>query len=123
MVLSVNKFQNILQKGALDADFSTSSAAGFGMTTRQEMVQPISNFRFHSGVYTAQSLLVVRWQKCADCSSVKPNRVTKRNQEHVKKGLRRHRDPGHCLHGSLERQDKSHGGKHKQGQSAWTESN
>ena len=30
MVLSVNKVQNILQKGAFDADFSTSSAAGFG---------------------------------------------------------------------------------------------
>ena len=29
MVLSVNKFQNDLQKGAFDADFSTSSAAGY----------------------------------------------------------------------------------------------
>ena len=28
-------------------------------------------------------------------------------------------DPGHCLHG---RPDTSHGGKHKQGQNAWTES-
>ena len=50
MVLSVNKFQNILQKGAFDADFSTSSVAGFGMTTRRYMVLPISNFCFHSGV-------------------------------------------------------------------------
>ena len=35
MVLSVNLFQNILQKGAFDADFLTSSAARFGMTTRR----------------------------------------------------------------------------------------
>ena len=35
MVLSVNLFQNILQKGAFDADFSTSSVAELGMTTRR----------------------------------------------------------------------------------------
>ena len=35
MVLSVNKFQNDLQKSAFDADFSISSAAGFDMTTRR----------------------------------------------------------------------------------------
>ena len=50
MVLSVNKFQNDLQKGAFDADFSISNAAGFGMTTRRKMVLPISNFCFQSGV-------------------------------------------------------------------------
>ena len=50
MFLSVNKFQNSFQIGAFDADFSTSSAAGFRMTTRRKMVLPISNFCFHSGV-------------------------------------------------------------------------
>ena len=50
MVPSVNKFQNILQKGAFEADFSTSSVAGFGVTTRRSMVLPILNFCFHSGV-------------------------------------------------------------------------
>ena len=35
MVFSVDKFQNILPKGAFNADFSISCAAGFGMTTRR----------------------------------------------------------------------------------------
>ena len=35
MVLNVNTFQNINQKDDFDDDFSTSSAAGFGMTTRR----------------------------------------------------------------------------------------
>ena len=114
MVLSVNKFQNILQKGACDAAGFLNLERGqvrydhpaIDGTTDIKLLLP-------QWGYTAQTLLVVRWQKCADCSS---------DQEHVPKVLMRHGDPGHCLHGRLERRDKSHGGKHKLGQSASTES-
>ena len=47
MVLSVNRFQNELQKGAFDADFSILSAAGFGMTTRRRWY-----YRYQTSVST-----------------------------------------------------------------------
>ena len=50
MVLNVNLFPKIKQKGAFDADFLSSSTAGCGMTTRRYIVQPISHFCFHNGV-------------------------------------------------------------------------
>ena len=67
--------------------------------------------------YTARTLFVVRWQKCADCNSVKPTRVIKSRActERVEAPWRPWTLPAWVL------RDKSHGAKHKQGQSASTE--
>ena len=83
MVLNVNKFQNDLQNGAFDADFSILERGrvwydhpAIDGTTDIKLLLP-------QWGYTARTLLVVRWQKCADCSSVKPTRVIQRKSEHV----------------------------------------
>ena len=78
MVLSVNKFQNILQKGAFDADFSTPERGWVwydhpALDGTTDIKLPLPRWG-----YTARTLLVVRGQKCAYCSSVKPTRVIKR---------------------------------------------
>ena len=67
--------------------------------------------------YTARTLFVVRWQKCADCNSVKPTRLIKSRActERVEAPWRPWTLPAWVL------RDKSHGAKHKQGQSASTE--
>ena len=114
MVLSVNKFQNILQKGVFDADFSTSSAAGFGMTTRRKMVL------LPQRGYTARTLLVVRWQKCADYSSVKSTRVIKRKSRACTERVDPARRPWTLPAWALRASGQISWGKHKEGQSAWT---
>ena len=68
--------------------------------------------------YTARTLLVVRWQKCADCSGVKPTRVIKRTCTERVEAVGRLP----AYNGRLEGMDTSHGRKDKQGLNAWKES-
>ena len=97
MVLNVNLFRKIKQKGAFDADFLSSSTAGCGMTTRRYIVQPISKLLLPQWGCTARTLLVVRWQKHAHCSSVAyPG--NQREPGHAPKGFRRHGHNEQCLH-------------------------
>ena len=105
MVLNVNTFQIINQKDDFDDDFSNLERGrvwfdhpAIDSTTNIKLLLP-------QWGYTARTLLVERWLKCADCSSVKPTRLIKR-KEHGQNGLRRHGDPGH---GCLARPVKSHG--------------
>ena len=70
MVLSVNKFQFFFKKVLLML-ISQPRARPIDGTTDIKLLLPRWG-------YTAQTLLVVRWQKCTECNSVKPTRVIKR---------------------------------------------